>query len=303
MEAYGVDPDEILRALPELLKDQALLWQRMNKDYWSTFEDFRRDFEKQFWPVGYQKSLDEAIRGRTQAAGEPFKRYMVALGTLIRRRGGLTGFDQLERVYANLRPEYKTYVRRRDFSNLGELQSLAEEYEALQRDFKEYQPPPDTTQQRMPNGSFRQQSNRNQRYDVSVVDHESYSDHNNKIPDRPTQGPASVEKTSRSKISNAGPQPRRVTTPACGTERNREEPLPRDGARSRKRTVTCWNCNRVGHLYRECWSPRRMRCYYCKRPDVKTTECGCKAENENRVQRRQGPLGPAESEMKRPLEK
>jgi hypothetical protein len=130
--AYEIDKQDLLRALPELLGDHALLWYRNNNKNWKSWTDFSEDFKKAFYPRGYLLQLEEEIRNRKQRQNEPVDRYITEIQTLIRREGSFSKNQELERIYKNLLPEYKLYARRRDFGNLAELQDLAQEYEALE---------------------------------------------------------------------------------------------------------------------------------------------------------------------------
>lgn len=159
IDAYGILPDDVLKALPELLQGPALLWQRNNRELWRNFHDFRSDFELQYLPPDYQRNLNAEIQKRTQGDQESIKQFSVAIGTLMRRRGGYTELDKLERIYANMRPEYKLYVRRKDFNTLQELVRLAEGYESYLREKKNFHPPPHPAQSLVPETAYRQKSN------------------------------------------------------------------------------------------------------------------------------------------------
>lgn len=39
------------------------------------------------------------------------------------------------------------------------------------------------------------------------------------------------------------------------------------------REITCWNCQKTGHINRNCPNPRKMHCYRCGTPDVITRTC------------------------------
>ncbi|EZA50687.1 hypothetical protein X777_11119 [Ooceraea biroi] len=62
----------------------------------------------------------------------------------MRRHRGMSLQTQLERIYHNLRPEYRYYVRRGDFLTLPELLLRTDEYEQVRKDERR-QPPTDTS--------------------------------------------------------------------------------------------------------------------------------------------------------------
>ncbi|KAH0540004.1 hypothetical protein KQX54_011023 [Cotesia glomerata] len=49
----------------------------------------------------------------------------------MRRHGKMSKTNQLDRLYDNMRPDYRTYIKRRDVRSVAELIHLAKEYERL----------------------------------------------------------------------------------------------------------------------------------------------------------------------------
>lgn len=139
---YKIEEVGILTSLPELLKDKALLWFRNNKAEWNSWDQFTTSFQKRFMPPRPRFWLEEEIRRRTQGDQERVVDYVTDIQTLLRRSGNTEPDTQLERIYENLRTEYKLYVRRRDFKSLSELVTLAEEFEALQVENSTCRSPP-----------------------------------------------------------------------------------------------------------------------------------------------------------------
>lgn len=45
------------------------------------------------------------------------------------------------------------------------------------------------------------------------------------------------------------------------------------------RSYSCWNCHQIGHTRHQCPYPKSISCSYCKRPGVRTIDCGCCYEN------------------------
>ncbi|KMQ87934.1 hypothetical protein RF55_12658 [Lasius niger] len=138
-EGYGYSEDQLLRGLPELLKGDTLLWCRNNRDDWGTWEEFCRDFRLRYLPPNFQEQLEREIFERRQREGEKFANYTDAVTTLMRRAGGFARERRLERIYANMRAEYKLYIRRTDIRSLTELTTRAAEYEDLERERREEQ--------------------------------------------------------------------------------------------------------------------------------------------------------------------
>jgi len=54
--------------------------------------------------------------------------------TLMRRVGGFSRTEQLETLYDNMHPDYKTYVRIDEVQSIAELQAQAREYEDIERE-------------------------------------------------------------------------------------------------------------------------------------------------------------------------
>lgn len=136
-EMYEINMDLLPRTMPDLLKDLALTWFRNNNKRWSSWENFRKDFLEFFLPSGYYVKLEDKIRTRKQHSGEMFKAYMLCLQELM-RQAGYKNDKSLERLYENLCPEYKMYIKRRDFGNLQELLVLACDFEDLQKEVTKF---------------------------------------------------------------------------------------------------------------------------------------------------------------------
>lgn len=131
-DIYQIERDRLLRTLPELLRGRALEWWRNNRNTWNTWAEFTVKIRQYFLPPQYKKALDEEIRMCTQKVQEDFKTYSERLRTLLRRRKSKPE-KQLEIIYDNLQPDYKLYIRRRDFESLETLMEISFEYEQIKR--------------------------------------------------------------------------------------------------------------------------------------------------------------------------
>lgn len=138
--SYSLSRQDILKALPELLTSSALLWYRNSRHLWVDYNGFRHNFEIQFFPLGYHLNLDEEIRKRTQGKSESFRSFVVAVGTLIRRSGSFSEVGKIDLFYCIMRPDYKLFVRRQDFSSLPQIIDRAEHYEAYFRKNARFSP-------------------------------------------------------------------------------------------------------------------------------------------------------------------
>jgi len=128
-------PDELmLEGLPELLRGKALLWYRNFRDDWRTLEDFIRAFRRQYLPRRYQARLVREIQDRRQRPEEPFTDYASDILTMMRRAGSTDADAKLDRIYENMRAEYKYTIRLEDLVDLADLTDRATEFEEIKKE-------------------------------------------------------------------------------------------------------------------------------------------------------------------------
>lgn len=315
-ESYNVLPELLLKALPELLTGDALFWYRNNKQFWATFDDFLNSFEDQFLPPDYRSNLEEEITRRTQGETEPVRKFVVALTTLIRRSGGFSNHQLLNRLYSNLRPEYKLTIRRDGFQSVSELIRLAEGYESYVREKKMYRPPPNPSQSLVPETAYDSKNKMFKSYPVQSV-----QGHNDaRSPKNPNSNNKNWYRQHDHHYNNVyyrdDPQSSIKTTPRTGsrdpppdttTGVGISHPHPtipsiqppvnqrvdaRYSSRSDYRkpvpTIVCWNCDKIGHRFGDCDLPKVIRCFNCKTEGVLTTKCPCRSENTFRDRKPRG---------------
>jgi len=124
----------ILEGLPELLRGKALMWYRNFRDEWQTIEDFQNAFRRQYLPRRYQARLVREIQDRWQKPDESFADYASELLTMMRRAGNFGADARLDRVYENMRAEYKYTIRLDDLADLADLTDRANEFEEIRRE-------------------------------------------------------------------------------------------------------------------------------------------------------------------------
>ena len=294
--AYEIDRDLILKALPEMLTGTALLWYRNFRETWTTYEMFRRSFELQFLPPGYRRNLDEQIRLRTQGDSEPFRSFTVALTTLMRRRGGLSRQEELDRIYSNMKPEYKLTIKRHEVYSMDQLLEQAEHVESCNRERAMFRPPPPPSMSLVPETAYYQKKRGDKysnRVEIGALDRAvKFDDAGVRSPTRHVR----FQDQGSPGAYPEGPRKNHGKTRATNAEfrhaMNRREgdddvvgnntSYPTD--RKDNSRAVCWNCDKQGHFYRQCRAPKIMRCFHCKTLGVKTHECACQQGNDPRAQ-------------------
>lgn len=253
-EAYNLGEEEMLLALPELLKGKALLWYRNSKSLWPTWDVFIAYFETQFLPRRYRENLDLQIRARTQGPDERFSDFVIAIQTLMRRHGKYSKEQQFNQIYENMLPEYKLYGVRQNIKSLPELMKAALEYEAIVQSAKSYRPPINAAQAMYPETAFNNRKN---------------------LP-RPSNSRPQVNERNNGSHRNS---PRGNLNPPRDTQ---GDVRPK-----------CWNCDKPGHLFRDCRLPKKPApCRFCG-AEERSGSCTCSgAVNYRGGWRRGGPSSP-----------
>lgn len=308
MESYSVPRDNILLAMPELLHGPALLWFRNCRGLWDSYDSFRRSFETQFFPPGYRRNLDEEIRKRTQGDHEPFRDFVIAITTLIRRSGNFSEQAKLDLVYANMRPDYKLLVRRSEFYTLERMIELAEEYEAYLREKSSFRSPPPPSVALVPETAYYHKKRADRPLDSAVVEDKHVQEsqmHEDAGRIGSLRSPAPTNKVAKdgrkfrvvSKPPNS--KPFRARTPP-NREPTRSSPRREGKPASR---VQCWRCLEEGHIARGCQNPRVVNCFYCHTPGVTADQCQCEGRgsgNESPAQKSGGRLSLGSRNRERP---
>lgn len=239
IECYRMEEDHLLRALPELLKGQVLLWYRNNKGTWRTWNDFTTDLKHAYLSPRFFIKLEDEIRNRTQGYGEKFTEYATALQTLMRRHGKFSPDQILERIYCNLRPEYRLYIRRRDFERLSDLITVANEFEELETANNTFLAPPTVTQSLVQETAFRR---------------------------------APLHNTSRMENINR-------PSPSQARSSSEQKDNTNTNINVYDRTKTCWRCGKTGHNRKSCMAPAKLFCSYCGKDGILSRDCNCHSGN------------------------
>jgi len=130
---YRYTDELMLAGLPELLRGDAIAWYRNNRTDWNTWAEFTTALRRQYLPRRYQAKLTREVQDRRQRADEPFNKYATELLTMMRRAGQYTTAEKVDRIYENMRTDYKFFVRLGDQTDLADLMDQAAEYEDLKK--------------------------------------------------------------------------------------------------------------------------------------------------------------------------
>ncbi|KAM8701896.1 hypothetical protein ACLKA7_017667 [Drosophila subpalustris] len=127
---YGIELDRMSRAVGEIFVDRAARWFLSSGLRDVPWAEFRSELLEFFLPPQYFERLKDQIRSRRQREGELFKDFLIDIQALT-HHAGYSPPRILHCLYENAAPEYKLYVRRQDFSTLGQLTQMAAECESV----------------------------------------------------------------------------------------------------------------------------------------------------------------------------
>ncbi|XP_073838541.1 uncharacterized protein [Musca autumnalis] len=133
-ECHSIPLDRLLPSLLTTLEGNALKWYRVKRGEIKTWVDFRTEAEKFFLSKRHLSIIEHTFYNRRQQNKEKAKDYIITMLTISRRHPQLKSMNHLDRIYDGLRPEYRHYVRRHDFTTLDELMNLTDDFELIKRD-------------------------------------------------------------------------------------------------------------------------------------------------------------------------
>ena len=154
-ETYELNFDEIIKALPSVLDDDA--WQCFRREYqfWKSYEDLVEAFRLQYSFEDVQERLRKELEGRTQGPSESISTYLCKVRDLIDQlKPPLSLHEQLDRVYQKLHPSYRMRFDRKDFETFPELQKLGKKEELRRAQDRAYKPPPSLAESSFPSSAY-----------------------------------------------------------------------------------------------------------------------------------------------------
>lgn len=237
---YSIPFDRLTRTLPDKLRSRALEWFRNNHNQFQNWLEFKTEFQNYFLSHRHRIKLEDDIRRRSQGPREKGKDYVTTMQTMYRRLGQVPVNDQLERIYENLRTEYRLYIRRQDFRTLSELLIFIEQYEELMRE----QP----------------------RHTIHGI-HDGPNTSNTLIEKSPVTRPPTPNLSRR-------PNPFNVPIPGWPGTISASQPPPPLFIRE----THCWRCGQHGHTRFNCPNAYTPLCSFCGRRG-NSRQCPCQSEN------------------------
>lgn len=141
--ATGASDEYVLaRVLPVAFQASAARWWRIVAPF-LTWEDFRRKFQDEFLPPGYQSRVQRELERRTQHPDETLVEYVRVMQELYERACPTTSeSDRVARVIQQSHPRFRPYLHGRTYSTLEQLARDAHGIQETLLAEMQYRPPP-----------------------------------------------------------------------------------------------------------------------------------------------------------------
>lgn len=132
-QAYDFSEEQAIKGFPELLRGEALLWFRNERENFNSWDSLIKGLKEFFLSPQEQRNLRQQIFERKQKDNESIRSFVTALGTLMRRYGEFNVNEQLDSLYYNMRPEFRLYVPRESVTSQADLVQKVEKIEETTR--------------------------------------------------------------------------------------------------------------------------------------------------------------------------
>lgn len=250
----GVSDRELLRNIHHRLKGEAYDWWFTKEDRFSRWSKFEDEIRFRYGNPNRDRGIKAQIRELKQRRGETFIAYVTEVEKLNQcLQRPFSSRTLFELVWENMRPHYRSRLSIMDIYDLEQLIRVNHKIDASDPSF------------------YRSPSN--VRGDMHHLEAEDSDDEGNEGFDVPVRA---IQRTQREG---------RQTLPP------RSQPNPASNARPDQQrsasTVSCWNCQRTGHIWRDCTERKIIFCYACGKVGRTTRTCENNHYSQNNVRTRQ----------------
>ena len=147
----GLSEDDLLNALPIMLKGVASTWFRSNKRYLKTWAHFCAEARQWYGVCDFQNTLKSEALARTQGEGELVRDYIINLQSYLQKIDPpVTEEQQVDLMVRNMQPALAKLIRRDEAKSVKDLMSRATEIERADIDAKYFRPPPSPAKSILP---------------------------------------------------------------------------------------------------------------------------------------------------------
>lgn len=254
-----VSDEDLLKTLPFFLTGTALYWFRHKRTEVHSWQEFVVAWRAWFGNPDFQFALrDEAAR-RTQGEHEPFAEYLTYMLALFDRMSPPWSLDeQLGYVYRNMLSRYRVAVDREDIPDFATLERRVTRVERSYESAKTYRAPPTAEQSIFPELAYKPPKKEQRTATLAVAAGVETRKGKGKAPGKLRKGTAAAAPAADS---------------AAETSAIAEAASPRGN-------IKCWNCEKTGHVARECKEAQRVHCYRCGKLNFTVKTCPSCSGNE-----------------------
>lgn len=245
-----VSDQQLFTALPFFLTGTALYWFRHKRSQLYTWEDFETAWRARFGRPDFQFAIRDELFRRTQGEHEPFAEYLTSMHALFDRLEPPWSLrEQLDCVHRNMLPKFQIAVNREDVRDFETMERRVTSVERGHEASRNYRAPPAAERSLFPDLAYRPR----------------------KDPRHSAVAAAGIAENPAKKGGSARRTRKREA--AATAEDEGEAPVVAIAATNRSSAVKCWNCEKTGHISRECKQPRKLHCFSCGKQNVTIKSC------------------------------
>lgn len=253
----GVSKEELLMNIHRRLKGEAYDWWFTREAHFTSWRRFENEIRFRYGNPNRDRGIRAQIRELKQRKGETFIAFVTEVEKLnqcLQRPFSCRTLFEL--IWENMRPHYRSKLSVLEIEDLGDLIEVNHKIDANDPMFYRSN-----------------QGNRNELHHLEVgSDYSSQEDVtlNTLKPEQRNVKQVTPTKGQQQKPYQQQESQQQKSSTSDQFQRPHQIQQRQPNISS---TVVCWNCNKPGHIFRECRSPRQIFCYACGNKGKTTRNC------------------------------